>query len=133
MCIKQGNAIDAVQFGDGFTPVAVSCGGYFTCVLSVEKIIKCFGRNNHAMLGVGHTTSKGTSSSDMGMYMSCPFFLQNTYKYHYTSAAFTGNALQSVNLGDGFVPLQLAAGREHVCVLSMSYEIKVCQFHALFV
>ena len=56
--------------------------------------------NNRGQLGLGHTTTIGDNSWEMG------------------------NSLRDTDLGTGFLVIQLAAGYYHNCALSNTSEVK---------
>ena len=73
-------------------------GGYHTCVLFENGRVKCWGRNNHGQLGLGHTTNVGDSS--LTLPKNIPF----------------------TNVG-GKV-LKLSAGPSHTCALLKGGNLK---------
>ena len=73
-------------------------GGYHTCVLFENGRVKCWGRNNHGQLGLGHTTNVGGSS--LTLPKNIPF----------------------TNVG-GKV-LKLSAGPSHTCALLKGGNLK---------
>ena len=78
-------------------------GQGFTCVLSTEGGVKCFGRNSKGQLGYGHTDDIGDEANEMGDY------------------------LDYVDLGTDFVASHFAATGgvvNHVCVVSTENEVK---------
>jgi alpha-tubulin suppressor-like RCC1 family protein len=77
--------MDVLQF-----PIAA--GGYHTCVVMTTKDIKCWGRNDAGQLGIGSTTTIGTTSAQM-------------------------SSLMPVLLGSGMGAKQVSAGALHTCAL----------------
>merc|ERR1719474_2626530 len=47
----------------------IAMGGWFTCVLSTQRELYCFGHNQHGNLGLGHTNNIGDEPAEMGDYM----------------------------------------------------------------
>lgn len=64
---EMGANLIAIDLGAGVIPVKVACGTEFTCVLTLDGRVKCFGRNESGQLGQGSTTSPiGDVSGEMG-------------------------------------------------------------------
>ena len=89
-----------IDLGSDFEVDHVSGGQYHTCALSTKYDIKCFGRNRYGRLGYGHNNSLGDDEGEMGDH------------------------LQTVDLGDNFVPVQVDCGGQHSCALSVDHHIK---------
>eukprot|EP01083_Nonionella_stella_P259085 884906_1 len=95
-----GDNLLPVDLGTGFEAIQIACGLYHVCALSTSNQTKCFGRNNYGQLGTGDTVTKGDSPGDMG------------------------DNLLPVDLGTGFIPMQIASGGYHVCALSRANQVK---------
>ena len=67
----------------GANVTAITAGAYHTCVLFASREVVCWGQNSAGQLGIGSTTSVGTSAGQMGAN------------------------LQKVDLGPGTSPLRL--------------------------
>ncbi len=66
-----GNNLPFIYFGSysngaNFSIIQVSCGSGHTCVLLDNKMVKCFGYNEHGQLGLEDTENRGDSSNEMG-------------------------------------------------------------------
>jgi alpha-tubulin suppressor-like RCC1 family protein len=88
-----GEALPAVNLGDGLTASAIAVGGEHVCVIVGAGQVKCWGSNAYGQLGYDDVLSRGMSPSHMG-----------------------GN-LQSVNLGSGRTAVAISAGYLHTCAL----------------
>jgi alpha-tubulin suppressor-like RCC1 family protein len=66
-------------------------GGSFSCVLSTEGKVKCWGLNNYGQLGLGDTNNRGDTSNEMG------------------------DSLPFVDLGTGRTAVMISAGNTHAC------------------
>ena len=89
---EMGTSLPAVDLGSGRTAVALAVGALHTCALLDDGHVKCWGSNSRGQLGlVGG--SRGTSAGQMG------------------------DALPSVDLGAGRVPVGLTAGAAHSCAV----------------
>lgn len=90
---EMGAALPFVNLGTGRTAKEIVAGNGFTCVILDNDQVKCWGQNFYGQLGLGNTTSRGTTPGSMG------------------------DSLPVVNLGTGRTALMLAAGDSHVCAL----------------
>jgi alpha-tubulin suppressor-like RCC1 family protein len=88
-----GEALPAVNLGANFFPVEISLGVEFTCVLSKDGRVKCFGFNDQGQLGIGTTESRGVKLEQMG------------------------ENLTAVELGTDRVAIAIECGVAHTCVL----------------
>ena len=88
--INVGNDVDIEDVG---------CGADFTCVLTADSEVKCFGHNDYGQLGYSDTDDRGDTVSDMG------------------------DGLDPVDLGS-FTPVQIAVGGAHSCALSDGGDVK---------
>ena len=88
--INVGNDVDIEDVG---------CGADFTCVLTADSEVKCFGHNDYGQLGYSDTDDQGDTVSDMG------------------------DDLDPVDLGT-FTPTQIAVGGSHSCALSDGGDVK---------
>jgi len=78
----------------------VTAGGGFTCLLSDDGRVKCWGRNDLGQLGLGDTESRGGTQGSMG------------------------DALPFVDLGTGRRARVISAGDSHVCALLDDLQVK---------
>ena len=95
-----GDNLLVVDLGSDFEVDHVSCAVGYTCVLSTNNHIKCFGGNGQGNLGYGFTENLGVNASKMG------------------------DNLQVVDLGVHFVPIQLECGEKHCCAISVNLHLK---------
>jgi len=95
-----GNALIAIDFGEGLGAVAVSAGGSHTCVLLSNAHLKCFGDGTDGRLGYGNQNNLGDGSGEMG------------------------NALPTVDLGTGRSVLAVSAGVAHTCAMLDNAAVK---------
>jgi alpha-tubulin suppressor-like RCC1 family protein len=92
----------AVQLGS-FKAKAIALGMNHTCAIvdktSEPRSIKCWGHNDKGQLGINSMQSLGNTPNGMG------------------------NALQSVILPGGFVPMRIAAGGDTTCAASETGQV----------
>eukprot|EP00971_Amphidinium_carterae_P314250 6246597-Amphidinium_carterae.1 len=88
-----GDHLPAVQLGAGRTCVDVAAGHGHFCALLDNAAVKCWGLNDDGRLGYEDTTTRGSTSGQMG------------------------DALLAVDLGDNCWPVQLSISVHHSCVL----------------
>ncbi len=93
-----------VNLGTGLVPRQIVGGGTSTCVVLDNGRLKCFGSNSDGQLGLGDTTSRGTSAAHMGD--SLP----------YTDLGSNVNGPYTVQ--------QLALGRYHACAVLNTLQVK---------
>jgi alpha-tubulin suppressor-like RCC1 family protein len=79
---------------------ALALGRAHTCAATVDGGVYCFGANDAGQLGLGRVGSIGDRPGTMG------------------------DAMEPVNLGDGFKTKTLASGDRHVCALSEDGRVK---------
>ena len=63
---EMGQYLDTIDFGDGFTPIAISMGSTHNCILSTEHKVKCWGWNYYGQLGYGDEENRGDGPNEMG-------------------------------------------------------------------
>eukprot|EP01083_Nonionella_stella_P146484 460797_1 len=97
---EMGDSLPQVDLGSTFVPTQIAAGGQFTCALSTNNEVKCWGWSDYGQLGYGDSDSRGDDLGEMG------------------------NALPVVDLGNSFTPARIIAGNDHTCVLSTSNEVK---------
>lgn len=78
----------------------ITAGGNHTCALLSDQSVRCWGRNEDGQLGIGNRFAIGDQSGEMGA------------------------SLAAVDLGTGFVPVQVEAGDNHTCALSDAGKVK---------
>ncbi len=61
-----GNSLATVDLGAGRTAKAISAGGFHTCVILDNGVLKCWGFNASGQLGYDSTSNVGDQSDEMG-------------------------------------------------------------------
>lgn len=61
-----GDYLDPIDVGSGRNVDIISCGGYHVCSILDDDSMKCWGYNIYGQLGLGSTTSQGTTSFQIG-------------------------------------------------------------------
>eukprot|EP01083_Nonionella_stella_P192009 710157_1 len=108
---QMGNYLLEVDLGSNFIPLKIVAGGSHVCALSITNTVKCWGKNEYGMLGLGDTNHRGNGREWTGSS-----WLPSTNEM--------GNNLSEIDLGTNFVPTQVDCGWEHTCALSTSHEVK---------
>jgi len=93
---EMGDNLGTVDLGSDFVVQQVVTTGDYSCALSEDSEIKCWGRNNAGQLGQGHTTFLGDNANEMG------------------------DNLYPVDLGSDFEPILL----EGPCAMSTQRKVK---------
>eukprot|EP01083_Nonionella_stella_P068483 181840_1 len=94
-----GQWLTETELGSGFAPTEVVLGWWFTCALSANYNVKCWGDGQFGQLGYGDASGRGGSGT-------------------------MGDSLPNIDLGSDFVPIQITAGSDHVCALSTTKTVK---------
>eukprot|EP01083_Nonionella_stella_P236860 831457_1 len=97
---EMGDHLLNIDLGSSFIPTHIALGYYHTCALSTSNKVKCWGHNAQSQLGYGDTNSRGVGTGQMG------------------------DALLEIDLGSSFVPIDIACGDYHTCVLSTTNKVK---------
>lgn len=97
---QMGDALPAVDLGTGFTPSSVAAGQYFSCGVSTDGRVKCWGQNIDGVLGTADATYHGESPDSMG------------------------DGLPAVDLGAGVTATAVTAGAAHACALLADGGVK---------
>ena len=95
-----GDVLPFVDLGTNYEPIQVETGREFTCALSAEFDVKCWGRSLYGQLGQGNTTNIGDRNGTMG------------------------DNLAVIDLGADFSAIEIRSGDNHICALSMNDEVK---------
>jgi len=95
-----GDLLLPIDFGNNFVPTKIACGYAHTCALSMQHTIKCFGYNSNGQLGYNDVEVRGDAANEMGTNLTV------------------------VDLVSTFVPVDIAVGSFHSCVLSAAGTIK---------
>jgi alpha-tubulin suppressor-like RCC1 family protein len=90
---EMGDALPAVDLGNGRTATAITAGEAHTCALLDDGNVTCWGDNFAGQLGIGTTDDRGDGPNEMG------------------------GALPDVDLGPGRTALVIAAGARHTCAI----------------
>jgi alpha-tubulin suppressor-like RCC1 family protein len=61
-----GDALPAVDLGQGQFAVDVDCGGRHCCARTVQNTMKCWGDNSDGQLGLGDVAVRGADAASMG-------------------------------------------------------------------
>ncbi len=96
---QMGDNLPTISLGTGRTVLSLGSADSSSCALLDNGTIKCWGANDAGQLGLGNTTSVGTSPSQMG------------------------DALTAVSLGS-VVPTDISVGGSHACVTLAPANIK---------
>ncbi|MFN3218723.1 MAG: RCC1 domain-containing protein [Acidimicrobiales bacterium] len=97
---EMGDALPAVDLGEGRTAVAIAGGSVHTCVVLDDGSVKCWGLNDSGQLGYGDTADRGDGAGEMG------------------------DALPVVDLGAGRTAVAIAGGSVHTCVVLDDGSVK---------
>lgn len=89
---EMGDSLPFVDLGVGRTAKSVAAGHEFTCAWLDNDQVKCWGKNDWGMLGLGDTAHRGNAPGEMG------------------------DALPAVSLGTGYSARSLSVGFEHTCL-----------------
>eukprot|EP01083_Nonionella_stella_P151011 482043_1 len=92
-----------IDLGSNFIPMQIVAGRYHTCALSTANKAKCWGYNFYGQLGYGDLYNRGN-----GLY----------------GGTNMGDTLLEIDLGSGFIPIEITAGSSHTCALSTTNTIK---------
>jgi alpha-tubulin suppressor-like RCC1 family protein len=95
-----GASMQPVNLGAGFSVKSLASGDSHVCALSQQGTVKCWGANDLGQLGLGDTTNRGSSATDLG------------------------DALPAVDLGHGQVAVDLDCGKSHCCVRTIQNTMK---------
>jgi len=98
---QMGDNLPEVDLGTGFVVRMVSVSTYYSCALSTESAVKCWGRGRNGVLGYGDIQSRGSGSNQMGDY------------------------LPVVDLGDGFVTRDLVVTSNRNFAISTEEKVKM--------
>jgi alpha-tubulin suppressor-like RCC1 family protein len=65
-----GDNLTIVDLGTGRTATAIEAGDNHTCAILDNASVKCWGGNAFGQLGLGHTSTRGGGSGEMGDYLT---------------------------------------------------------------
>eukprot|EP01083_Nonionella_stella_P090322 252349_1 len=114
-----GDNLPVVDLGPNFKPMQVSAGFYYSCALSTNNRIKCFGKNEDGQLGYGDTTRRGKAQNSMGGDNST----------RGDAPGQMGTNLSEIDFGLNFQVIDIASGYDHACALSTNKTIKCWGFN----
>eukprot|EP01083_Nonionella_stella_P042915 115829_1 len=100
---EMGDSLLEIDLGSNFTAMQIIGGWRYTCALSTENKVKCWGYNQYG-LGYEDSEARGDGPNEMG------------------------DNLPEIDLGPGFMTMQIAAGNRHTCALSTANEVKCWGF-----
>ena len=66
---EMGDSLDAVSLGTGITASSVKSGDSFTCALTNNDRVKCWGSGEDGRTGLGKTGATGDEPNEMGNYL----------------------------------------------------------------
>src|SRR3569832_603694 len=104
---EMGDALPAGVLGAGRTAKQIVAGGAYTCALRDNGLVKCWGWNDAAQLGLGDAHARGDEPGEMG------------------------DALPAVQLGSGRAAIAIAAGWSYTCALLDNGLIKCWGWNGL--
>lgn len=90
---EMGDALVPVPLGSGRRVEAIALGGSHSCAVLDDASVKCWGGNSYGQLGQGDREHRGDGDGELG------------------------DALPSINLGQGARAVAIAAGAFHSCAL----------------
>ena len=97
---EMGDDLSVVDLGTNFVPIQISCGYQFSCALSANFELKCWGSNGEGQLGQEDTNNRGDDSNEMGDY------------------------LNPIDLGTNFNISSIHSGARHNCAVSSDNNVK---------
>jgi alpha-tubulin suppressor-like RCC1 family protein len=97
---EMGDALPYVDLGTGRTAITVSAAASHTCAVLDTHAVKCWGSAEVGQLGLGDTNHRGDAPGEMG------------------------DALGTVDLGEGITPRAITTGRFHTCVQVTNTAVK---------
>lgn len=97
---EMGDNLPSVNLGTGKTAVTITMGDYHACAQLNDGTIKCWGDGLYGQIGIGVSSSRGTSLADMG------------------------DNLPTVDLGTGKTAVQIVANGYHTCALLNDATLK---------
>eukprot|EP01083_Nonionella_stella_P260780 888698_1 len=101
---EMGTNLSEIDLGLNFQVIDIGIGKFHACALSTNKTIKCWGYNAQAQLGLGIAYPQAVKIGDEPGEM--------------------GDHLSIVDLGSMFIPMAIAVGGYHACVLSTTNKVK---------
>jgi len=101
---QMGSNLAAVNLGLGRTAKTLAVEIDTTCALLDNDTVKCWGNNDYGQLGIGDTTTRGTTSGDMA-------------------------ALAAIDLGTGRTASAISAGAHHACAILDTHMVKCWGFN----
>eukprot|EP01083_Nonionella_stella_P192012 710163_1 len=96
---EMGDTLLEIDLGSNFTAMQIIGGWRYTCALSTENKVKCWGYNQYG-LGYEDSEARGDGPNEMG------------------------DSLLEIDLGSNFTPMEIVGGWVHVCALSTTNTIK---------
>jgi len=95
-----GDNLAAVNLGKDFEAVGVICGDYWSCAVSTDGAIKCWGEGGAGITGMGNNNNYGDGSGEMG------------------------DDLKEMDLGSGWMTSKMSCGMSHCCSVSTDGDLK---------
>lgn len=97
---EMGDNLPYISLGTNMKPESLSTFYDHVCAVLTNGSLKCWGYNGAGQLGLGDSTDRGSSSSQMG------------------------DNLTAISLGTGRTAKAVAAGHAHTCVIMDNYDVK---------
>jgi alpha-tubulin suppressor-like RCC1 family protein len=97
---QMGDNLPVIDLGPGETVSAIAAGQAHSCALLQNGRVKCWGRNDNGLLGIGDTDARGDDPGEMGAQ------------------------LPVIDLGPGETPTAITASHVHNCALLAAGSIK---------
>ncbi|GAB5361114.1 hypothetical protein AAMO2058_000686700 [Amorphochlora amoebiformis] len=94
---SMGDNLPSINLGANFNVTDLCAGRVFTCAVSTNGNVKCFGRNAYGILGIGTSINMGGSKDTIGEFL--PY-----------SSLGSGVVAKSIECGDSFVCVLLGSG-----------------------
>ena len=97
---EMGDNLPVVDLGTGKTVKKIAAGESYTCAILNDDTMKCWGQSYGGMLGYSGGGNRGDAANEMG------------------------DNLPVIDLGTGKTVKEIAAGKDHTCVILNDYTVK---------
>jgi alpha-tubulin suppressor-like RCC1 family protein len=116
---EMGNNLLSADLGSSQLAVAVAAGGAFTCALLQSGAVKCWGRNEHGILG---RTYCQDSDGNVGLCTNANYPL--AIRGYGIGDGQMGDALATISLGSGRTAASLVALNSSICAVLDNGSLK---------